>query len=67
MRVEYDSKADILYIKLRETSPVESEHLEGNIVIDYDEKNNVVAVEILDFSKRTEKSFSIPIAAPSGS
>ncbi len=63
--MEYDSKADILYIRLRETSPVESEHLEGNIVIDYDDKNNVVAVEILDFSKRTEKSFSIPIAVPS--
>ena len=64
MRVEYDSKADILYIRLRETSPVESEHLEGNIVIDYDEKNNVVAVEIMDFIKRAEKSFSIPIAVP---
>jgi len=62
MRIEYDSKADVLYIRLRDTSPVESEHLENDIVLDYDENNNVVAIEILDFSKRAKESFSIPLA-----
>ena len=61
MRVEYDSKADILYIKFAEKSPVESEHLENNIVVDYDEADNIIAVEILDFGKRARKSFSIPV------
>ena len=61
MRVEYDSKADILYIKFAEKSPVESKHLENNIVIDYDEADNIIAVEILDFGKRANKSFSIPV------
>ncbi len=61
MRIEYDSKADVLYIKLSDTMPVESEHLENNVVIDYDENDNMVGVEILDFKKRAEKGFSIPI------
>ncbi len=61
MRVEYDSKADILYIKFADRSPVESEHLDNNIVVDYDESDNIIAVEILDFGKRAKESFSIPI------
>ena len=62
MRIDYDPKVDILYIKLRDALPVESEHLENNVVIDYDENDNMVGVEILDFKKRAEKGFSIPIA-----
>ena len=65
MQIEYDSKADTLYIKLKNSPPVESEHLENDIVVDYDEANNVVGVEILNFSKKVKKSFSIPIETPS--
>ena len=51
MRIDYDPKLDILYIKLRDAPPVESEHLENDIVIDYDENNDIVGVEILYFSR----------------
>ena len=65
MRIEYDSKADVLYIKLGDTMPVESEHLDNNVVIDYDKNDNMVGIEILDFKKRAEQGFSIPITTRS--
>ena len=65
MRIDYDPKVDILYIKFRDALPVESEHLENDIVIDYDETNNIVGVEILDFSRRAREGFSIPVTVSS--
>ncbi len=43
---------DILVIKLPNKKPVESEYLvEKSIIIDYDENDNIIGLEILDFSK----------------
>ena len=61
MRVEYDAKADILYIRFSDRPPVESEHLDNDVVVDYDDSDKIVAVEILDFKKRSQKSFTIPV------
>ncbi len=59
MQVKYDIETDILVIKLSNKKPVESEHLvEKGIIIDYDENDNIIGLEILDFSKR--KKIELP-------
>jgi uncharacterized protein YuzE len=59
MQVKYDKNTDILTIKLSDKRPVESEHLvEQGIVIDYDENNNIIGLEIFDWSER--KSIELP-------
>ena len=58
MQVRYSPEVDILYIKLKDTPPVESEHLvEENLILDYDENDEITGVEILDWSKRKEPRF----------
>jgi len=50
--IRYDSDADALYIRIRESRVLESDEVEDRIIVDYDEKGNVVGIEVLEFSKR---------------
>jgi len=53
MRIEYDPRADALYIYLKEKAEVkESREVESGVTVDYDEKGNPVGIEILDVRKR---------------
>ena len=63
MQIKYSPEVDILVIRLSNKPIYESEHLpEQNIIVDYDENNEIVAVEILDFSKR--EKIEIPFLHP---
>jgi len=60
MQVKYDKETDILTIKLSDKYPVESEHLEDkDVILDFDDKDNIVGVEILNWSKKAK--IEIPI------
>ena len=60
MQINYDKEVDILTIDFTDTKPVESEHLiDKGIIIDYDENDNIVGIEILDWSKR--KTIDLPV------
>ena len=50
--IRYDSDADALYIRIREGKVLESDEVEDRIIVDYDEKGNVVGIEVFEFSKR---------------
>ena len=50
--IRYDSDADALYIRIREGKVSESDEVEDRVIVDYDEKGNVVGIEVLEFSKR---------------
>jgi uncharacterized protein YuzE len=52
MRLEFDEKADALYLRLDEESVVESEEVKPGIVLDFNKAGVVVGVEFLDVSKR---------------
>ncbi len=53
MKVSYDPKTDTLSVILRDNTPVaESDEDKPGIILDYDEKGNLVSLEILDASKR---------------
>jgi len=65
MRIRYFPDTDTLIIDLKEEPIAESEHLEDlGVVIDYNEKNEIIGFEILDWSRfqREGKELKIPIS-----
>ena len=54
MRLKVDRPNDALYFRLDETAMIESEEVQPGVILDYDEKGQVVGTEILGLSKRTE-------------
>lgn len=52
MRLKVNQKDDALYFRLDESAVVESEEIKPGVILDYDDKGNVVGIEILGLSKR---------------
>jgi uncharacterized protein YuzE len=52
MKIHLDEKADALYLRLDDSPIVESEEVAPGIVLDYNERDQVVGVEILDVKAR---------------
>ena len=55
VRIEYDSKADAMYIWLRKARYEISEELAENVIIDLDKRGHIIGIEILDASKNLGK------------
>ena len=60
MEITYDPEADAMYIKLIESEVAETKKIDNNTILDYDDKGNVIGVEIL-FVKERMPSFSTEI------
>ena len=52
MKVNYDSKTDILTIIFTEASVTESDEDKPGVILDYDDQGNLVSLEIMDASRR---------------
>ena len=52
MRLHFDEKADALYLRLDDSSVVESEEVRPGVVLDFDQRNQVVGIEILRVKER---------------
>lgn len=52
MRVRYDEHADALYVRLADASIVESEEVTPGVVLDFDERGEVVGFEFLQALER---------------
>ncbi|MBI4662082.1 MAG: DUF2283 domain-containing protein [Verrucomicrobia bacterium] len=52
MKLHVDQKADALYLRLHDSTIIESEEVSPGVVLDYDAQNRVVGVEILNLSQR---------------
>lgn len=50
MRIQYDPRADALYIELRDGEIEESDEIARGFIVDYDAAGNPIAIEILDAS-----------------
>jgi len=50
MRIDYDPKADTVYVKLREGAEVYGEDIDSNRGVDYDAEDRPVGVEFLNVS-----------------
>lgn len=51
VKVEYDKKADALYIWLRKAKYDISEELAENVILDLDKNGRVIGIEVLGASK----------------
>ena len=54
MKIEYDQQADAMYIRLRAGDVAESEEVRPGVVLDFDTPGQVLGIEMLDVSKRTD-------------
>lgn len=57
MRFNYHKSKDALYIRFDEAAYAESDEVEEGVVFDYDKNGRIVAIEILDASKKLTPSF----------
>jgi uncharacterized protein YuzE len=55
MILKVDKKIDALYLRLDDSEIIDSEELSPGIVLDYNNNNEVVGIEILNLSKRSNK------------
>jgi len=59
MKVIYDRETDTLTIIFADTLVAESDEDKPGVILDYDEKGNLVLLEILDASRRVSMSSKI--------
>lgn len=50
-RIEYDPVADVAYVKIKEGKTVDSTELNKDIIVDFNEKGEIIGLEILNFSR----------------
>jgi uncharacterized protein YuzE len=55
MRLHVDKAADALYLRLDDSKIIESEEVSPGVVLDFNDRNQVVGVEFLHLSKRAPK------------
>lgn len=54
MKLHVDKKADALYLRLDDSTILDSEEVSPGVILDYNEENNVVGVEIHNLSRRSK-------------
>jgi len=54
MKIEYDPKADAMYIRLIAGTVVDSDEVRPGVVFDFDANGRVLGIEMLDVSLRTD-------------
>ena len=54
MKIEYDQQADAMYIRLRAGKVIEREEVRPGVVLDFDAQGQVLGIEMLDVSQRTD-------------
>ncbi len=59
MKVTYDAEVDILRLIFSSVPVEESDEDKPGVILDYDKDGNLVGMEILDASKRTENPLAV--------
>lgn len=62
MKIAYDQEVDVLRIIFSAADVAESDEEKPGMILDFDSHGNVVAIEILDASKRVENPHSVEYA-----
>ena len=55
MKIEYDPKADAMYIRLAAGTVAESDEIRPGVVFDFDASGRLLGIEMLEVSLRTDK------------
>lgn len=56
MKVHFDQKSDAIYFRLDDSQILESEEVKPGVILDFNDKNQVVGVEILNVQKRVPEA-----------
>ena len=51
MEFSFDQVADALYIYVSKAKVAETDQISENVMVDYDENNQICGIEIINFSK----------------
>ncbi len=62
MKVTYDPEVDVLRIVFRDAPIEESDEDRPGLILDYDDAGQVIAMEILDASTRTDNPRAVDFA-----
>ena len=54
MKISYDPKYDVTYIKFSEGKVIDTIEVEANVLIDYGEDKEIMGIEILSASRMTK-------------
>ena len=65
MKMQYDEKADALYLRLDDSKIVESEEVRPGIVLDFNGSKEVVGIEVLGVKRRRRRARRSPVRAGS--
>lgn len=52
MKLSFDKESDALYLQLDDSAVIESEEVQPGIVFDFNQRNEVIGIEILHVRKR---------------
>ena len=52
MKLRVDKESDAIYLRLDDSTVVESEEVRDGVILDFDESGKVVAIELLNLSER---------------
>ena len=55
MVIRYNKEADAIYIRFSDANVAESDEEKPGIVIDYDESGNIIGIEVLKASEKTNQ------------
>jgi len=61
MRITYDPRYDLLYIKLSEAEKVLCKEVEEDITFDIDAEGKIVGIEILSASEHVDLTTLLPV------
>ena len=59
MKLTVDKEADALYLRLDDSSIVQTEEVSPGVILDYNEAKEVVGVEMLYLSKRSSRHLDL--------
>ena len=52
MKIEYSKEADAIYVYFKEDFVAKSKEIEDGVVVDFDQKDQLIGIEVLDVSQR---------------
>ena len=55
MKITYDAETDVLTIELRDGPVATTEEEKSGVLLDYDDRDRLIAIELLDASQRVSE------------
>ena len=63
MKTLYVPEEDALYVRFSDARVIESEEVKPGVILDYDERGRIVAIEVLDASEQVAEGFNLETPA----